>query len=68
MVTFRLNKKVVWVKLGAYRWWPAKVLHPTEVPDNIEQLKHQMGEFPIKFLGSHEYYWINLVRRDKFTK
>ena len=39
------------------------MLHPTEVPDNIEQLKHQMGEFPIKFLGSHEYYWINLVGR-----
>jgi hypothetical protein len=21
----------VWVKVGAYRWWPAVVLHPTKV-------------------------------------
>ena len=23
------------------------------------QMKHQDGEFPIKFLGSGDYYWIN---------
>ena len=35
------------------------MLHPTHVPDNIEKIQHQEGEFPIQFLGSKEYYWIN---------
>jgi len=52
----------VWIKLGNYRWWPARVLHPSNVPDNIEKLKHQDGEFPIQFLGSGDYYWINQGR------
>ena len=54
-----LYNDLAWIKLGAYRWWPARVLHPSNVPDNIEKLKHQDGEFPIQFLGSGDYYWIN---------
>ena len=54
------------------RWWPSKVVHPVNLPLNIEALPHQVrlccvlsqqmfqdGEFPIQFLGSGEYYWIN---------
>ena len=33
-----LYNDVVWVKLGAYRWWPALVLLPTNVPDNVERV------------------------------
>ena len=54
-----LYNDLVWVKLGAYRWWPSKVVHPVNLPPNIEKLSHQDGEFPIQFLGSGEYYWIN---------
>ncbi len=54
-----LYGEVVWVKLGFYRWWPAKVLHPTEIPGNVDRLQHQEGEFPIQFCGTHEYYWTN---------
>ena len=54
-----LYNDLVWVKLGAYRWWPSKVVHPVNLPPNIEKLPHQDGEFPIQFLGSGEYYWIN---------
>ena len=57
-----LYGEVVWVKLGTYRWWPAQVLHPSEVPSNIEKLPHDIGEFPIQFCGSHEYYWMNRGR------
>ena len=57
-----LYNEVVWVKLGHFRWWPAKVLHPTQVPLNIERLPHQTGEFPIQFCGSKEYYWMNQGR------
>ena len=54
-----LYNEVVWVKLGHYRWWPARVIHPAEVPVNVERSAHAMGEFPIKFCGSNDYYWIN---------
>jgi hypothetical protein len=54
-----LYNEIVWVKLGHHRWWPARVIHPTEVPDNVERSPHAMGEFPIKFCGTNDYYWIN---------
>ena len=33
-----LYNDILWAKWGAYRWWPALVLHPTLVPDNIEKV------------------------------
>ena len=59
---FIFPTQVTWVKLGHYRWWPARVLHPSEVPANIEKLKHDVGEFPIQFCGSNEYAWMNRGR------
>lgn len=54
---------IVWVKLGTYRWWPAKVCSPSEVPPNIMALKHQpVGEFAVRFYGSHDYYWTHRGR------
>jgi histone-lysine N-methyltransferase NSD2 len=57
-----LYGEVLWVKLGVFRWWPARVVHPGEVPANIERLAHDIGEFPIQFCGSHEYFWMNRGR------
>ena len=57
-----LYGEILWVKLGKYRWWPARVLHPREVPANIEKLPHDVGEFPIQFCGSKEYAWMNRGR------
>uniref|UniRef100_A0A6G1SFA6 Putative histone-lysine N-methyltransferase NSD2 n=1 Tax=Aceria tosichella TaxID=561515 RepID=A0A6G1SFA6_9ACAR len=48
---------IIWIKLGAYRWWPAKIIHPHTVPDNIMKLNHTRGDFPVYFFGSHDYYW-----------
>uniref|UniRef100_A0A8C8D9E1 Histone-lysine N-methyltransferase NSD3 n=1 Tax=Oncorhynchus tshawytscha TaxID=74940 RepID=A0A8C8D9E1_ONCTS len=55
-------KQIVWVKLGNYRWWPAEICNPRLVPPNIQTLRHDIGEFPVFFFGSHDYYWINQGR------
>ncbi|XP_038070520.1 histone-lysine N-methyltransferase NSD2-like [Patiria miniata] len=48
---------IIWVKLGNYRWWPAQVCNPRNVPTNIQEMNHQVGEFPVQFFGSHDYFW-----------
>ncbi|XP_076140069.1 histone-lysine N-methyltransferase NSD3 isoform X2 [Alosa pseudoharengus] len=55
-------KQIVWVKLGNYRWWPAEICNPRLVPTNIQTLKHDVGDFPVFFFGSHDYYWSNQGR------
>ena len=57
-----LYGEILWVKLGVYRWWPAQVIHPANLPSNIERLRHDIGEFPIQFCGTNEYYWMNQGR------
>ncbi|XP_066878677.1 histone-lysine N-methyltransferase NSD3 isoform X6 [Kogia breviceps] len=55
-------KQIVWVKLGNYRWWPAEICNPRSVPLNIQGLKHDLGDFPVFFFGSHDYYWVHRGR------
>ncbi|XP_059541353.1 histone-lysine N-methyltransferase NSD3 isoform X3 [Myotis daubentonii] len=55
-------KQIVWVKLGNYRWWPAEICNPRSVPLNIQGLKHNLGDFPVFFFGSHDYYWVHQGR------
>nr|XP_021516019.1 histone-lysine N-methyltransferase NSD3 isoform X6 [Meriones unguiculatus] len=55
-------KQIVWVKLGNYRWWPAEICSPRSVPLNIQGLKHGVGDFPVFFFGSHDYYWVHQGR------
>ncbi|KAM3830927.1 histone-lysine N-methyltransferase NSD3 isoform 2-T2 [Vipera latastei] len=55
-------KQIVWVKLGNYRWWPAEICNPRSVPLNIQGLKHDVGDFPVFFFGSHDYYWVHQGR------
>ncbi|KAF7490682.1 Histone-lysine N-methyltransferase NSD2 [Sarcoptes scabiei] len=61
-------EEIVWVKLGQYRWWPGRVCHPNHVPDNVLNLKHNIGEFPVYFFGSHDYYWVNKGRSFLFLE
>ncbi|XP_036113485.1 histone-lysine N-methyltransferase NSD2 isoform X2 [Molossus molossus] len=56
------HQDIVWVKLGNYRWWPAEVCHPKNVPPNIQKMKHETGEFPVFFFGSKDYYWTHQAR------
>ncbi|KAG7484718.1 hypothetical protein MATL_G00052960 [Megalops atlanticus] len=55
-------KEVVWVKVGRYRWWPAEVSHPKNIPANILRMKHEVGEFPVHFFGSNDYLWTYQAR------
>lgn len=50
------------MKLGAYRWWPALILFPNEVPDNVTCLPHNLGQFVVKFFGTHDHYWVGRGR------
>uniref|UniRef100_A0A4W3GW55 Histone-lysine N-methyltransferase NSD2 n=1 Tax=Callorhinchus milii TaxID=7868 RepID=A0A4W3GW55_CALMI len=55
-------KDIIWVKLGSYRWWPAEICHPRSVPTNIQNMKHEIGEFPVHFFGSNDYFWTHRAR------
>ncbi|XP_078534736.1 histone-lysine N-methyltransferase NSD2 [Lissotriton helveticus] len=53
---------IIWVKLGNYRWWPAEICDPKNVPPNIQKMKHVPGEFPVFFFGSKDYFWTHQAR------
>ncbi|XP_024125349.1 histone-lysine N-methyltransferase NSD2 [Oryzias melastigma] len=55
-------RDIIWVKLGTYRWWPAEIYHPRNVPTNIQHLRHEIGEFPVFFFGSRDYFWTHQGR------
>ncbi|XP_016353616.1 histone-lysine N-methyltransferase NSD2-like isoform X2 [Sinocyclocheilus anshuiensis] len=55
-------KEVVWVKVGRYRWWPAEVSNPKDIPENILRMRHDVGEFPVLFFGSNDYLWTYQAR------
>uniref|UniRef100_A0AAX7V671 Nuclear receptor binding SET domain protein 2 n=1 Tax=Astatotilapia calliptera TaxID=8154 RepID=A0AAX7V671_ASTCA len=55
-------RDIIWVKLGTYRWWPAEIHHPRNIPTNIQHLRHEIGEFPVFFFGSKDYFWTHQGR------
>ncbi|XP_056151410.1 histone-lysine N-methyltransferase NSD2 [Lampris incognitus] len=55
-------KDIIWVKLGTYRWWPAEIQNPRSIPTNIQHLRHEIGEFPVFFFGSKDYFWTHQGR------
>ncbi|XP_066575827.1 histone-lysine N-methyltransferase NSD2 isoform X1 [Amia ocellicauda] len=55
-------RDIIWVKLGSYRWWPAEIRHPRGIPTNIQHLRHEIGEFPVFFFGSKDYFWTHQAR------
>ncbi|KAM9788550.1 uncharacterized protein nsd1b [Neosynchiropus ocellatus] len=55
-------KDILWVKVGRYRWWPAEVSHPKSIPENIQRMRHDVGEFPVHFFGSNDYLWTYQAR------
>uniref|UniRef100_A0A8B9LU49 Nuclear receptor binding SET domain protein 2 n=1 Tax=Astyanax mexicanus TaxID=7994 RepID=A0A8B9LU49_ASTMX len=55
-------RDIIWVKLGNYRWWPAEIRHPRNIPTNIQHLRHEIGEFPVYFFGSKDYFWTHQGR------
>lgn len=59
---------IIWIKLGAYRWWPAQISQPHLVPENIMNLNHTRGDFPVYFFGSKDYYWSHKGRVFAFVE
>ncbi|KAB5565367.1 hypothetical protein PHYPO_G00240510 [Pangasianodon hypophthalmus] len=55
-------KDILWVKVGRYRWWPAEVTQPKNVPEKISRMRHEVGEFPVHFFGSKDYVWTYQAR------
>lgn len=52
---------ILWITF-VFRWWPAEICNPRSVPLNIQGLKHDLGDFPVFFFGSHDYYWVHQGR------
>ncbi|EFA10454.1 histone-lysine N-methyltransferase NSD2 [Tribolium castaneum] len=63
-----LYDEIVWVKLGSFRWWPAVILFPNEVPDNVKNIPHSKGEFVVKFYGTYDHYWVGRGRTFLFQE
>jgi histone-lysine N-methyltransferase NSD2 len=54
-----LYGEILWTKLGHYRWWPAQVMFPDELPQNVLRMPHNVGQFAVQFCGTKEFYWMN---------
>ena len=59
---------IIWAKVGNYRWWPAQLIHPRDLPEKVKERNHQVGYFPVKFYGSYDYYWVNIGRCFAFAE
>ncbi|XP_034664660.1 probable histone-lysine N-methyltransferase Mes-4 isoform X1 [Drosophila subobscura] len=53
-----LYGEIVWAKFNNFRWWPAIILPPTEIPHNILKKAHGESEFVVRFFGTHDHGWI----------
>ncbi|CAH1155865.1 unnamed protein product [Phaedon cochleariae] len=63
-----LYDEIIWVKLGKYRWWPGLILFPNEIPVRVVNMKHNVGEFVVKFFGTYDHYWVNRGRSFLFQE
>ncbi|CAF0761428.1 unnamed protein product [Brachionus calyciflorus] len=63
-----LNGQIVWAKVGQYRWWPAQICLPKCLPDNLKSRPYQVGEFPVKFFGTNDFYWLTIGRCFSFAE
>lgn len=50
---------VVWVKIGNYRWWPARVVPLEEFPIQYQDRQLEVGEFLVQFYGSHDFAFVH---------
>lgn len=53
---------------GIYRWWPAQICAPKYLPENLRDRPYQVGEFPVKFFGTNDFYWLTVGRCFSFAE
>jgi len=49
------------------RWWPGEICFPEDIPDNILERPHYVGEFVVCFYGSRDYLWTHRGRFEFLT-
>ncbi|OBS67073.1 hypothetical protein A6R68_04380, partial [Neotoma lepida] len=49
-------------KAGKKLHYKQIICSPRSVPLNIQGLRHDLGDFPVFFFGSHDYYWVHQGR------
>ncbi|XP_030371426.1 probable histone-lysine N-methyltransferase Mes-4 isoform X2 [Scaptodrosophila lebanonensis] len=57
-----LYGEIVWAKFNYFRWWPAIILPPSEIPSNILKKAHGPNDFVVRFFGTHDHGWISRRR------
>uniref|UniRef100_A0A182JWZ4 Histone-lysine N-methyltransferase n=1 Tax=Anopheles christyi TaxID=43041 RepID=A0A182JWZ4_9DIPT len=57
-----LYNEIVIAKLSNFRWWPALTVPPSEVPQNVLQLRQRSSDICVKFFNSHNMAWLNRKR------
>ncbi|KAH8277415.1 hypothetical protein KR026_010650 [Drosophila bipectinata] len=57
-----LYGEIIWAKFNNFRWWPAIILPPTEIPSNILKKSHGDNDFVVRFFGTHDHGWISRRR------
>ncbi|XP_050428215.1 histone-lysine N-methyltransferase NSD2-like isoform X2 [Adelges cooleyi] len=59
---YPLYGEIVWAKIATYRWWPAQIVFPNQIPDSVNAIPHSIGQFALQFFGTYDYYWLNRGR------
>ena len=54
-----MEHDIVWAKVGTHRWWPSQIMPQSEIPELVSRKAHDQNTFPIHFLGSTDYQWVN---------
>jgi [histone H3]-lysine36 N-dimethyltransferase NSD2 len=63
-----LYGSIVWSKVGHYKWWPAQICHPQNLPEKLKKIQYPVGEFAVRFFGSNDYFWTTMRRCFNFVE
>lgn len=57
-----LYNSIVWARVGAYRWWPALVMHESSIPMKVLKTQKFKREFCVRFFGSYDFFYTTCER------
>lgn len=53
-----LYGEIVWCKYSNSRWWPAIIVPPPYIPNNVFAKKKEPNQICVYFFGTHNYGWV----------